>query len=51
MQGSLNVVAESCASQGKDLKHSLLGDINALKSEIVTLKEKVIKLATERGGC
>ena len=49
MLGSLNVVVESCANQGKYFKDSLLGDINALRSKIVTLREEVVKLATELG--
>lgn len=47
-QSALNVVAASCASQGK-LSKILSGYIDALKSEIVTIKDEVTKLASELG--
>lgn len=41
-------MAASCASQGK-LSKILSGYIDALKSEIVTIKDEVTKLASELG--
>lgn len=39
MQGALNKVAESCASQGKDLKDSLASEVDAVRRNVASLRE------------